>query len=311
MIDSQEPRPEFVSHLEWQLRTALQRGNRFSDPVQPSLGGKMKIMVLVLASALMGAGGVVVREEVQENRAQEILLTEIEGRLRLAGVELELVRAQLLEVEGLFETGAVDEEALQSAQVQVREAEVEYARLSLDREEVLISGKKPNDEISAPLLRGRDFVTERLRLRAAVAVGGVDLARQRVARYQELVASGMVEAGGLEQATLALQEAARHLESIQVRMDLRNRFLEERATALEVERELEIGEARADLELRLRALEVATGRFRALEERAEAGLVTEREVKRARLEQLRHLLEVDLARARLDQLVSAVSGRGG
>ncbi|MGD8360410.1 MAG: hypothetical protein PVJ04_03190, partial [Gemmatimonadota bacterium] len=62
MSQNHQPDPEFVSHLEWQVRTALRREERFAQPVQSRSGGRMKIVTLVLVSALFGAGGVVVKD---------------------------------------------------------------------------------------------------------------------------------------------------------------------------------------------------------------------------------------------------------
>ena len=92
-------------------------------------------------------------------------MTQVEGDLRLAGLQLQIARNQLEEVERMHEVGVVEEQALLESRVQARQAEAEYMKLSLDVEEIRVSGKEPQNEMSAPLVDGRDFVAERLGLR--------------------------------------------------------------------------------------------------------------------------------------------------
>jgi hypothetical protein len=308
MSEKHQPSEEFVSNLEWQIRTSLSRGNRFSEPVRIQPGGKMKIAVLILASALLGAGGVVVKDEVQDRRAQEVLLREIEVRLRMAELQLEMVRTQEDEIEGLFETGLVDEEALLQAQDQVRQAELEFMRLFLDREEIRESGESPRNDISAPLVERRDFVTERLVLLEAIASDQLSRVDRHLARYREMAKAGAIGSDDLINMTLAHQEAETHLQNLGLQLAYRQRFLSGEASAAELERELEIAEARNEMELKESALDAALRRLQILEGQAESGVVGEPGVRRARLEIMRMEMELDLIRIRLDDLLRSTAG---
>jgi hypothetical protein len=308
MNDTHQPREAFVSNLEWQIRTSLSRGDRFSEPVGTKPGGKMKIAVLILASALTGAGGVVVKDEVQDRRAQEVLLRETEVRLRMAELELEMVRTQEDEIEGLFETGLVDEEALMQVQGQVRRAELELMRLFLDREEIRESGERPRNDISAPLVGRRDFVTERLVLLEEVASDQMSQVERHLARCREMEAVGAIGPGEITNLNLAYQEAEAHLENLHLQLAYRQRFLSGEASGAELEHALQVAEAQNEMNLRQVALDGAVRRLGALEERAESGVVGEPEVRRARLEIMRMQMELDLIRLRLDDLLRSTPG---
>jgi hypothetical protein len=284
MNTDHRPTPEFVSNLEWQIRTSHKRGNRFSEPVTPKPGGKMKISVLVMASALVGAGGVVVKDGVQDLRAQEVLLTQVGGDLRLAELQLEIARTQLEEVERLHEVGAVEEQALLEARVQARQAEAEYLKLSLNEEEIRLSGKEPQNQLSAPLVAGRDFVTERLVLHEMVAYERLSAARIRHTRYQNLVQAGVILAEDLSEVSLALREIESQLSGINERITLRERFLDGLLAAEDAEREYEITQTQTRVDLLRQALNGAMVRFRGVEERVGMGLISEAELPKARLE---------------------------
>jgi multidrug resistance efflux pump len=308
MNEHHEPRPEFVSHLEWQLRTALQREDRFSEPTKPKLGGKMNMGALVLVSALMGAGGVVVTEEVQDAKAQEIRIAQAEGRMEMAALELEIIRAQADRVEELYSVGSVVQEAVLEGSLQMAEGEVRYMKLALDLEEIRLSGTDPNPDLSAPLVDGRDFVSERLTFDLKVAQEWLSLSEYRVGRYRELFGAGVVNQESLAQAELALEEAEIGLQSLGSQLDLRHRFLAGGISPSEAKREAEIQEASQGLQHLDGLLDASIIRLQAFEERVDAGLVHESELRQARLEVMRVEMEIELARMRLEQLRVGQSG---
>jgi hypothetical protein len=302
MNQDHHPTPEFVSNLEWQVRTAHKRGARFSEPTRLNNGGIMKISILVMASALVGAGGVVVKDGVQDLRAQEVLVTQVEGNLRLAGLQLQIARNQLEEVERMYQAGAIEEQAFLEARVQARQAEAEYMRLSLDREEIEISGKEPQNGVSAPLVGGRDFVAERLVFEQMEVVERLTAARTQYRRYQELVRAGVIRSEELADAGLALREAESRLSGIDEKATLRQRFLDGEMAPDEAQREHEVSETRKQLDLLRQTLEGATARFRGVEERVALGMLHENELLKARIQLMQIQSRLELLEAKLETL---------
>ena len=57
MSTDHRPDPAFVDHLEWQLRSALRRRDRFAEPAGRSVKRGLRTVVLVAVSLLTGAAG--------------------------------------------------------------------------------------------------------------------------------------------------------------------------------------------------------------------------------------------------------------
>jgi len=263
----------------------------------------MKISVLVMASALVGAGGVVVKDGVQDLRAQEVLMAQVGGDLRLAELQLEIARNRLEEVEKLREVGVGEEQALLEARIQTRQAEAEYLKLSLDEEEIRLSGKEPQNQLSAPLVAGRDFVTERLVLDETVAYERLSAARSRHTRYQDLVQAGAIRSEDLFEVSLALREVESQLSGINERITLRERFLDGRLAAEDAEREYEITQTQTRVDLLRQALDGAMVRFRGVEERVGMGFFHEAELPKARLEVMRLETQLEFLEVKLMTLM--------
>jgi len=302
MTENHEPRPEFVSHLEWQLKTALQREHRFAEPVKPQIGGKMKIGALVLASALMGAGGMAVGNEVQEAKAQEIRVLEAEGRVEMANLELEIVRSQFADIDRLFESGMVDEESVLEARVMVAQAEMSLAVAQIDLEELRLTGRAPDDDLTASLVDERDFVTERLTHEERAAQEWYQMAFRRYIRMQELYEIGAVERRDLSEAELAVRESEGQLELLETRLTQRHQFLAGEITTEAAELDWEAQEAESRIKVLEGLLDTTLQELRSVEERSEAGMVQEVEVRQSRLELMRVELELEMARLRLEHI---------
>ncbi len=300
-----EPTDEFVSSLEWQVRTSLRRQNRFSEPVRQKTGGKMNLVVLVLASALLGAGGVVVKDEVQEARAQQVLLAKASSDLRLATLELDFAVRRFQETETRYGSGVLGEEALLSARVAMLDAENRLARLRLDMEEIQASRKEPLNTVSAPLVGGRDFVSERLALDESAAGERYQHAQVRFQKVQDLEEVGALGSSALVQGMMALQEAGSVLSNIREKLELRERFLAGEVSGEEAERGIELAEIEAEVELLRTAHQEAATRYQEVSERVELGLAPESELERATLDLVQAETRLEFLEVRL------VALRGG
>jgi hypothetical protein len=304
MNGEHRPRPEFVDHLEWQVRTALQRTDRFSEPVRPNRGGTMKMITLVLVSALLGAGGVVVKDEVQEARAQELLMAKTAAELELAELEMEIMMTQLQEIERQYQAGAVGEEALLMARTALREAEGRLSSLRLDLEEIQETGKDPQNEVSSPLVGDRDFVTERLELREYVAEASLQVAQLRLARLQDLQEAGAVSETEVAQGILALREAESRVDEMQSRMEARSEFIEGAVSAEEARKRFEVFETENRIELMKAALDEAMLRYQQMEERVQLGLTRETELRKMRLQVMQVETQLEFLEMKLATLQS-------
>lgn len=311
MNENHQPDPEFVSHLEWQVRTALRREQRFAQPVQSRSGGRMKIATLVLVSALFGAGGVVVKDEVQEARQQELLLAEVRGNLRLAEMEMDLVVRQYEQVEERYQAGLVPEDAILSARLAVLKAETHLSRLQLDEAEIMATGREPREELSAHLVGGDDLVTERLELDRSVAMEEITVAQAQLARIQERYEAGMVGDSELMEAMIPVQQTEARVQELDRRLELRRRVLDGDITGEEAERQVELSQVRSELEVLEQSWESASARYRTIEERVGQGLAEESQLLGARLQLLQLETRLEVLRMKLEILQEGGTDTGG
>jgi multidrug resistance efflux pump len=307
MTEPHSPRPEFVSKLEWQIQTAKQRHDRFMTTGKKAGGEGLRMTMLILVSVLFGAAGVWATDEIQEHRTRDMLLAEAEADLQIAGLQLEIVRERLEEVEDHYEEGLVDGETLRAVRVQLQEAESQFTSVMLDIEEIQITGKEPRNDLTAPSVGGRDFVFQRLALHAATARESLSLAESRLERARELEGVGAVDSETVAEAALATAEATHRLELLTIRLSLRDRFLDGSVSAEEADLELERFQAVKDLELFTQAFENAQARLRRLEDLYASGLITESSIRQARLALVQAQVDMERAQRRLALITSLSS----
>lgn len=227
MTEQHEPRPEFLEHLEWQIRTETRRQRRFAAGEIPWWRrGALRTAALVIVSLLVGFAGATAAQEGSERRALELLERQSQLQLQMAELELGLAADRLVWLESLVAEGNASERQLGLArwQREMMEREVTRARLSL--EELQASGRPARNDLAAPLVNGRDLVSERLELRLE------DLQTQlTVVTFQFEQVAGLVEQGRadrLDRERLDLEQSRvlREIEHVQRTLELRERFLD-------------------------------------------------------------------------------------
>jgi len=257
-----QPDPEFLAHLEWQVRTEARRESRFAKPA-PAIGWRRLRAAAVLVLALgLGAGGVFAAQELAD------------ARLRMATQERDELRAS-------FEAGAIG--AGECAQAERERQQLEHARARLLNEaaEVAQTGREPSDRISAPLVGGRDFVRERLELAASDARARMQGAEERKALAEERHAAGVTTDTDLSEAGQRCKQALGLQKLLERRLALRAAFLDGRSSALEVELDdlrADAQGAAADQRDELAAAREALVRADAL---AQAGMISQQELRAA------------------------------
>jgi len=262
----------------------------------------MQMIALIMVSALFGAGGVVVKDQVQEARQQEILLAEVAGNQRIAEMEMDLLAQQYREVEEQYQAGLVREDALLSARLGMVQAELRLTRLRLDEEEIRSTGREPQDRLSAPLVDGRDLVTERLELDVTGAMEEGTVARAQLARTQELHASAVVDDAELMEAMIPVQEVEARVDALERRMELRRRVLDGEIGGQAAEREAEASQVRGELETLLRERDTAALRLQRMEDLVNQGMAPESQLGGARLHLMQLETRMEILRLRLQIL---------
>ncbi len=230
------PDPNFVQSLEWQLRRELRRADRFAPAQSPASRRWALMAVLLLASGLVGAAGMGAAQQVQVARRAEPVLKLMDARAQAAAKVRESAAAVLADAQASFRAGRTAEGRVSVAEARLSDAESLAARAALDLEETRLSGQPPRDELSAPLVKTRDFVSERLRLVLTARQQHLTLAEGSLKRAQTLHSAGAASIATVSAAQLAKHLAEIDVQETSARIAARQRFLAGTEDAAQVER---------------------------------------------------------------------------
>jgi hypothetical protein len=290
-IPPDEPSAEFRSYLEWQIQSAMRREARFSEPFTSRLPRMRTALAVLLALAIGGAGGLATGYA-QESRDRDQLLESARTEESLVKLRLDLARAERDQAKRRVDAGTAERQLLIAAEDQVRAVEAALARVQLNMDEIRATAAAPRDDLQAPLVARRDFVTERLMIDLATTQRTLSVAEQEDARAQERWKVGLAQRTEVQQADTDLLRVRLRMQMLAETLALRRRAVqgevkpEEIASAL---RKLELTQMvqslRQELELSQTRLDEAKRRFA-------AGTAAELDVKAIELRILEQQVEL-------------------
>jgi outer membrane protein TolC len=297
--DSHEPHQEFVERLEWQVGVEARRRNREVEPARRPwwLSAKALAAMMLLSMGVGGAAVATAYEAQASGRREQIAIPYVQ-RVELAKQKLDIVKSELASAEMRFSVGMKTQQEVLDAGLAVADARAQIDITQLDLAEVQITGEDRRNELSAPLVSGRDFVTLRLVAAMSVPERALDHAKtlaQHVQRTVEIGTSSPIE---LEVSKARIHELATALQTLQRKLEIRRQFLAGKMDKIETE--LRVLEAEADQQINTLEpqLQLARQQVAQLAARMEVGTAQEVEVARAKLRVLE--LELALSKARLD-----------
>ncbi len=238
MNTNQDADRDFVKALEWQLRSSLRRNEaaaQTSRRLRLTWSKVVASIALVAGSMFLGAAGTYAVTHEDDRAARELLIAKIQAQLEIAEM-LHAHHAQALaEKQPLAEQGYIPESEIRRLELPLVSSESEMRRRRLDLEEVSITGREPNNALSAPLVRGRDFVTARLKTKERPIELQLAIAAKESGRLRKLAKSALVLGYEVDAAEASYQQVAVGLDELRRRRSLRARFLAAELTPKEVE----------------------------------------------------------------------------
>jgi vacuolar-type H+-ATPase subunit I/STV1 len=301
-----QPDPEFVGRLEGELRSTIRRHEQFHNGLSASSAviRKLRWTTVLVALAAMCVGSAATFALTHRLRAQmaDLIIAKAEARLEFANAQIELLSEEMQETESRAAAGLITPGELDDMRLQLAHVEANAAARALDVEEARITGREPDNSLSAPILRGRDFVTERLQLERARALEIVTRIDKEAARQ------------GLDSDQAAMiaqqQEAVRAaLSAVEKRLALRQDYLSGARTAREVEladMQFSVGSQRQMAGERVQELQQELERYRAL---FEDGLASRAEVRAVEMQFRAAVLHRDLAELDMQILEEKLADR--
>jgi hypothetical protein len=301
-IGRHEPTPQFRAHLEWEMERTLRRGPKRDAVTRTTRWDRLRRAAVILLAAAVGALGSVVSAQVQLSGERGVLIAAEESHLALAVRRVEIAGEIAADTRQKFNVGVVARDVLIAAEAELQAMESAAARIRLNIDEIQATGRPPRDDLSAPLVGRRDFVTERLDLELAVAQRQLAATESATAEVEVSHSVGRVTDLPLLDARTRLAQSTAALELTIGKIDLRQRFLRQNLQPAEVTRQLQ----RLDLLYDLRSMEMlhelAEARLAFIRQRRDVGQADQVDLLRAELEAAERGVELEQIRRTL-QLV--------
>jgi hypothetical protein len=152
------------------------------------------------------------------------------------------------------------------------DSEARLRLLELQLEEVRASGREPVGEVSSPVIRGRDFVTERLAVELEVARQMMELAQGEVDRARTRYEIGTGDRTQYEALELAYAEHEQRVQSLERRLGIRADFVAGEVTGVEAELLVRIADTEARFEVARRRFELTQRELEMVQERVRIGI---------------------------------------
>jgi hypothetical protein len=163
--------------------------------------------------------------EARLNEQRDLLLDTFEQRAVVAKQRLALAMQQLRDVQASVSVGIEPPEAVQDMRYKVTEAETEVKSVELDIAEIRATGREPMHALSAPLISGRDFVTERWRVEMAVPAAALALEKMRAQAARGRFEIGMANTMDVEAVETRVIELEAAVEAFERKIGIRQAFL--------------------------------------------------------------------------------------
>ena len=309
MRDRHEPNEEFVEKLEWQIGREVRRRNRAANAPRWTTWSPAKAFAtvagLMLISMIIGGAAVAAAYEAQNNQRRDQLKSNFEQRLDLAKRRLAVLTDQVQTTEQRVAVGIANNADLLEARIKVAEADAEVKVIDLQIAEIQLTGQEPRDELSSPLVSGRDFVSLRLRSEMSVPRMSLTLEQTRLQDAQKRFEIGVGDAIAVETARVRMLEVQAALDTFDKKLGIRQKFIKGGIDA--VETDLRVLEADAEQVKRMLVpkLALAHKEVALLSSRVETGTAHHVELATATLRRLE--LETALSKADLDLML--IKGR--
>src|SRR5262245_24223201 len=250
MHERHEPNNEFVERLEWHIGHEARRRNQApADPGRPPVRVALMLVGLALLSMAIGAAAVAAAYQAQDNERRDILINGLAQREAIAKAQVEAAGAKLKESERQIALGLLDMEHVLQARATLAAAEAQLKSIELQLQETRITGREPLDEVSSPLVSGRDFVSERLRTDLTVAEKKLELEKARLDAAQKRLALGLAAPMDVEVARSGLRQVEASLGGLRRKLEIRQQFVGNRINPSETELLAMQGEAEQRLKV--------------------------------------------------------------
>lgn len=321
MRDQHEPHDAFVDRLEREIGAEVTRRRRSGSLSRPApwtrwmpespITAALSAAGIVIVSMAIGGGVVAASYQAQNNQYRNLLLASYEQRVALASQRVATINDELKAARQRVSVGVAEPDTVFEIQYRVKEADVELKSAESQLAEVRASGREPLNEVSAPLVAGRDFVSERWQIELGVPVALLELETARLRSAERRVAVGVSDPFDVEMSRSRSVEVQSAIDAGRKRLDIRQRFLKKELEAalaelyvLELEAEHRVKSIGPQIDLAKRHLDQISTKFK-------AGVVSSVALAEAQLRLQERTLEATKAQLNLVTIKQQIALRRG
>ena len=297
------PSPEFRAGLEAEIINAWHHETQLQSARRPHLR-RLRAAGLIAACLALGAVSGIVSAQARDYVRRDSLVDAARAEMAILAMRLDLARARLQDASQKAKVGAIDLAGVAVAESELRSMETRAARAQLNIQEIEASSQPARDELNAPLVGGRDFVTERIRLDLVNAQQQLGAAERTLEMVDRRVRAGAVSELARTEAQLEVMRANAALGVLAERASLRREVVEKGAQAGDLARRLEAAQVKGDIRVAQQSLELVRARAANIERQRAVGAATQLDALRAQVETMERELE-------LSRLVQQLKRLGG
>ncbi|HSQ32959.1 MAG TPA: hypothetical protein VLN49_24055 [Gemmatimonadaceae bacterium] len=295
------PTTEFREQLERAVVRTFRIEQEIDDRRRVSRTRWMRWAAVVVVSVALGASAGVASGQIRDAARRDSLLEVARADATLAAVRLNVARARNADVKRKYDVGAADATSLADADAEVRAMETQAMRARYNIDEITATAQPPRDDLNAPLVGGRDFVKDRIMLDLAAAQQRLTAAE---AAYSETDRRARVGAASDIAPLEAGVEVARARSAMAVlaqRLSLRKEFVERGTPAEQLVARMANAQLQQDFVVAQQELTLARERAARVERQRAAGVVSDFDVIKAKLDVQQRELELQKLALRLKQ----------
>lgn len=237
----------------------------------------------ILLSLFVGIGATRTVDHINDAARTELLAAKAEVVRNMAENRYQAVLEHQKSVQKMVDEGLVEESEAQDMAFQSDKMALDVQRSQIDLEEIRETGNTPRNELSAPLVDGRDFVTERLELdikSIKITIRHMKAVMRRIEIRKDYIRDAEGEVAHYQRAI----EAERgRIDEIDKKISLRRQYLRGDLSAEDVELYGLVDAARANMLAASDRVDKAKTQLHDIENRVEQGLVSASELTWARL----------------------------
>jgi hypothetical protein len=236
MSKQYEPDSQFLERLEWQLSSEFRRTNRLKSSVgRIAIPRRVVTLSLMVGVLMTGVAMMKAADYIKDSRQKRLEIARVEAEVTIKEAHLESAQEMGKRAKTQFSNGLIRDEEYLVMKLGADRAGLDLKRSLLNLDEVRMSGEIPRNELSAPLVGGCDFVSERLKIEKEEMALDLRLYERRLGRIKQLVEKELIQGVQLEQIKAEIAVRKVMVDKIQHRLDLRKRFIAGEITARKVE----------------------------------------------------------------------------